>query len=225
MIVNTAEKRLGSCNCGSERAEVQEGELNVILFCAACKEYRGSHSRIDIALSCCRSPRIRYTEREIRGGSKQILRQCQNCGHSILNLPIARSKVPTGEEILAFDSELNSDYDTRLSDENRKGWALFQESHIERRKKEFDEWLTQRYYPYLQSSKWKRKEEYVLKRDNFLCQACLESEATTAHHTSRNFFQNEPLFDLVAICESCKDKIITIEREIYSDPEKRRWVR
>lgn len=225
MVIDVAEKGLGTCKCGSGKAKVQEGERNVILFCATCNEYMGSHSRIDVKLSCCNCPRVRYTEREIRGGSKQILRQCQNCGHAILNQPVSRNKVPADEEVIPFDYKLNSSYDTKLFEENNKGWELFQQSHVERRKKEFDDWLTQHYYPYLQSDKWKLKEKYVLKRDNFLCQACLDAEATTAHHTSKNFFQNEPLFDMVAICQPCKDRIITIEREIFSDPEKRRWVR
>ncbi|MEJ8756807.1 hypothetical protein WG947_07375 [Pontibacter sp. H259] len=229
MVIDIQGKGLGTCSCGSGEATVQSGELSATLLCTECSKYVGCYSKVDLGLPCCSVPNLRHTEREIRGGSKQITLQCLNCGHAIGNQAVAKNKVPIGEVIVPFNYKLNDDYITRLYQEFKEPTDKAQELryalNVEQKRKEFDEWLDKHYYPYLKTDKWKRKEKYVLMRDNFLCQACLEKEATIAHHTSRQFFQNEPLFDLVAICLPCKGKIIDIEREYYSDPQKRKWMR
>jgi 5-methylcytosine-specific restriction endonuclease McrA len=48
----------------------------------------------------------------------------------------------------------------------------------------------------------------VLKRDGDLCQACLVKPATEVHH--RNYsqeFGQEFMFDLIAVCHECHEKI------------------
>jgi 5-methylcytosine-specific restriction endonuclease McrA len=65
---------------------------------------------------------------------------------------------------------------------------------------------------YIKSEQWKQKRELVLKRDNYLCQACLTEKATQVHHTSYKHWRNEPLFELVSVCEMCHEKITTLDR-------------
>lgn len=63
------------------------------------------------------------------------------------------------------------------------------------------------YREYLKSEKWSKKRDAVMKRDGGICQACLKEPATQVHHkTYKNVFE-EPLFDLVAICDKCHKQI------------------
>lgn len=63
------------------------------------------------------------------------------------------------------------------------------------------------YKQYLSTDKWRKKSQAVLQRDNYLCQACLLRTATQAHHKSYEFMGQEPLFDLIAICEPCHEHL------------------
>jgi 5-methylcytosine-specific restriction endonuclease McrA len=66
---------------------------------------------------------------------------------------------------------------------------------------------------YLRSNKWHEKRDAVLKRDNYLCQACLIHRATQVHHLSYEHWRNEPLFELVSICKDCHDLITKIDQK------------
>jgi 5-methylcytosine-specific restriction endonuclease McrA len=59
------------------------------------------------------------------------------------------------------------------------------------------------YKRYMNSPGWKHKRLQTLKRDGYLCQACLKATATEVHHKSYLHFSHEPLFDLVSVCGPC----------------------
>ena len=65
----------------------------------------------------------------------------------------------------------------------------------------------QRYLKYLNSDAWAKKRDMVLRRDNYLCQACLVNRATQAHHLTYSMLGREPLFDLIAVCAECHKEI------------------
>ena len=65
---------------------------------------------------------------------------------------------------------------------------------------------------YLLSSEWKTRKTAVLRRDGYICQACLQNPATQVHHLTYKHWGHEPLFDLVAVCKPCHDKITQLDR-------------
>lgn len=65
---------------------------------------------------------------------------------------------------------------------------------------------------YYESKEWRVKANKVLQRDKHTCQACLSEKATQVHHLNYDHFKNEPLFDLVAVCKPCHDKVTQIDR-------------
>ena len=80
-------------------------------------------------------------------------------------------------------------------------------------------WLDERagswwskYGAYLKSSQWLALRRAVLDRDNGKCQACLSEKATEVHHLTYDHVFNEPLFDLVSVCEGCHAKITHLDR-------------
>jgi len=59
------------------------------------------------------------------------------------------------------------------------------------------------YASYLRSSEWSHKRLSVLARDNHTCQVCGGKEKLHVHHLTYARKYNEPLYDLVTLCEVC----------------------
>ncbi len=76
-----------------------------------------------------------------------------------------------------------------------------------------ERWFKEKYIPYLKSKEWKAKRLLVLKRDNYLCQACLKSKATEVHHLTYKHVFNEPCFELVSICNPCHKLITELDQK------------
>ncbi len=64
-----------------------------------------------------------------------------------------------------------------------------------------------RYAEYLQSPAWRFKRQQVLDRDGGICQGCRKREATEVHHLTYKRFGCEMLFDLIAVCDDCHNRI------------------
>lgn len=59
------------------------------------------------------------------------------------------------------------------------------------------------YHEYLRSPEWQVKREAVLRRDDYKCQICNDTERLHVHHLTYKRKFNEPLYDLVTLCETC----------------------
>jgi 5-methylcytosine-specific restriction endonuclease McrA len=76
----------------------------------------------------------------------------------------------------------------------------------------FDE----RYAIYLESPVWREKRVQVLKRDIGQCQAQLHGCLTLAQEVHHLRYRNvgcEPLYELVALCWVCHQKLTKMERQ------------
>ncbi len=62
------------------------------------------------------------------------------------------------------------------------------------------------YQRYLQSAEWIAKRDLVLEREQRVCEGCRMAPATQAHHTTYAHIGEEFLFELVAVCRSCRDR-------------------
>lgn len=78
-----------------------------------------------------------------------------------------------------------------------------------RNQKKSSEWeqLRSIYHGYLDTANWKIKRKKVLERDDWLCQGCLEEEATDVHHLTYDNIYNEFMYQLVSLCEGCHKRI------------------
>lgn len=61
----------------------------------------------------------------------------------------------------------------------------------------------EQYECYMNSDQWHALRRKVLKRDNYLCQGCLEAAAEHVHHLTYERLGNELLCDLVSLCRDC----------------------
>lgn len=127
-------------------------------------------------------------------GAKYYKYQCLDC-HKV------------GQEVSKFSAKGNEprivtvNYDTHMSPERQK-------YDNERAR---SEWMSN-YNAYLQTPKWRAKREAVMRRDEHLCQACLSARATDVHHLTYSHLFDEPLFDLIAVCRPCHDRITAMDR-------------
>lgn len=63
------------------------------------------------------------------------------------------------------------------------------------------------YDAYLQSPEWAERRRRVLRRAGGICEGCLTNRATQVHHLTYARVRAEMLFDLVAICGDCHERI------------------
>ena len=63
------------------------------------------------------------------------------------------------------------------------------------------------YDDYLRSPDWRRRRALVIDRAHGRCEGCASAPATQVHHLSYDRVGNEMLFDLVALCSTCHDRV------------------
>lgn len=143
------------------------------------------------------STEIRYWDNV--SGTRLYQRQCLNCGCKVGDF-IRHTDIESPALIKPFDDRLIESYNClkrdRLND-------LQPTKHT-------DFW--QEYNAYLLTPEWQHRRAQVLKRDHHTCQACLNATATQAHHKTYDHIYNEPLFDLVAVCEDCHRALTAMDR-------------
>ena len=60
---------------------------------------------------------------------------------------------------------------------------------------------------YMKSSKWFKIRKKVLKRDSYMCQACMSKNNLDVHHITYEYTGEEVLENLVAICRDCHSEL------------------
>lgn len=70
------------------------------------------------------------------------------------------------------------------------------------------------YQKYLQSPEWAAKRRQILDRDKHKCQTCLSGREVRleVHHKSYEHLGNEPLEELITLCNICHDAITSSNR-------------
>lgn len=150
--------------------------------------------------SCdCTDSEIKITERTIAGGSTQYVKQCRWCGSAIGS---AIKKATVEGQPPEFNDRLRNQYlakQARLMNEIK----CAQIDQDKQRESQF--W--NEYSDYLESDKWKKKREKVLRRDENVCQGCDSRMANVVHHLTYENLYDEFLFELVAMCGPCHTKL------------------
>jgi 5-methylcytosine-specific restriction endonuclease McrA len=123
--------------------------------------------------------------------------QCLTCGRQ---MRVLRKDAPEvqGQEQVPFDFALEEAYGRLRQD----FYDQKREEENQKREEARLAWWAQ-YNAYLESPAWKSRRKRVLERDDHICQACLLRTATQVHHLTYAHVFREPLFDLIAVCESC----------------------
>lgn len=145
----------------------------------------------------CDHPILETRRRVIRGGSIQYVQQCVRCGEP-QGSAIAKAKAlaECGGEPAAFDDDLSKQWQAAYAEAYQALRARFDR----------DAFLSH-YSDYLASDAWRNRRALVLKRARNVCEGCGVQPATQVHHLSYKHVCNEFLFELVAVCDECHDRI------------------
>lgn len=152
----------------------------------------------------------KYTYHYSDGGVLQLFHQCIECGKKGNNNSLKhntidnfKDKVARGE-IKKFDVNLFNKYDpytkyrSFCTIKSLKDTKIYNDEQQNKNK----EWR-KKYVDHLQSDKWQAIRLKVLKRDNNLCQGCLEATATDVHHITYANLGDELMFELLSLCRDC----------------------
>ena len=143
----------------------------------------------------CTCDQAEIRRRTKSNGAIVYVKQCLVCGAQV-GTEISK----TNPEItrLATCDPFDNDLVARVS--------LARQAVVEERQRqqnEADDAWWDNYNAYLRTAAWAERRAKVLKRDKYLCQACLSAQATEAHHLTYKHVGREPLFELVAVCHTC----------------------
>lgn len=154
----------------------------------------------------CRHERSEFRRGFNKGGGPIVKKQCLDCGLLIGN-PVKRTSET--DLLPEIDSAQNPAYEEKRKgnwdaircryvklQESRwqgssKGKSYFQRSHAE----------------YLASREWAEKRSLVLDRANGHCEGCRKARAAEVHHLTYRNWGSEFLFELVALCNDCHERI------------------
>lgn len=146
----------------------------------------------------CQHGNTEFRIRTIKGGAQQRIQQCLDCGKSVGNAV----KLEIDEPAPLWDHDLAS---FSAAEMDRKRNEIYEAALERTQRLEVDGYAD--YQAYLASDQWSLKRKAVLKRDNACCQACLHREGTEVHHLTYERIFEEPMFDLVAVCRPCHEKL------------------
>jgi len=143
----------------------------------------------------------RHEETEVRykmfaDETKHLCTQCLICG-----------QMPGGTHWLSQDGvdiTCVQEFDASIAEQWKAAHneAIKTKLHAERltRHQEYERYIRE-------SDDWWAIRTKVMKRDDHLCQGCMEENASDVHHKNYVHLYDEILFDLVAVCRKCHDKI------------------
>ncbi len=77
----------------------------------------------------------------------------------------------------------------------------------------------QSYDDYMQSEDWQKKRLQRLKIDDFQCQRCGTAKNLQVHHITYRHFRDEPMEDLITLCDNCHREIHKHDFNAFADGE------
>lgn len=144
-------------------------------------------------------------------GSFRVQNMCSSC-FTLFGQFIKQSDLNMNE-VKLLDKQI---YDKWFNEQSEKYSRRYSQLIQISQEKQKQEWFD-KHNKYLSSMEWREKRDEVLKRDGYLCQACLKRRATQVHHISYRHWQNEPLYELISVCEECHEAITEIDRNTIND--------
>ena len=128
--------------------------------------------------------------------TRMYKKQCLRCGQKVGGW-IPYRFAPQNPK--PMDEDLRSNYEQSVRDLTS---ALHEEL-----KRDRSENSKAAYREYLASAEWKTNRQLVIDRAKGICEGCLRKPAYTAHHLTYAHIGNEFLFEMVAICRECHDRL------------------
>lgn len=185
------------CKQESEFIEENYGS-EILVFCPICHAYE----RLD-----CMHERFSLVK-YFNNGGWAIRKMCSACYKMFGNF-IAQKNCGDIEKLQTIIKEKHDRFHSDNWEKLAKRIEWLTQLHEDYHK---SNWFSE-HNDYLKSTTWQEKREEVLRRDGYLCQACLKRKATEVHHLTYDHYKNEPLYELISVCHSCHQAITEIDRK------------
>ncbi|MGR3557184.1 MAG: HNH endonuclease [Sagittula sp.] len=154
----------------------------------------------------CQHEQTQFRRGFNKGGGPIVKKQCLSCGLLVGN-PVSRT--PETDLLDEIDEAHNPAYEAKRKcewDELRRRYVALQESRW-RGSAQGKSYFQRSHANYLNSPEWAERRLQVMDRANSLCEGCRKTRASEVHHLSYRNWGNEFLFELVALCGDCHDRI------------------
>ncbi len=151
----------------------------------------------------CEHEKEEIRKRQTKDGRFQYVYQCVKCGN--MSPPVSKSEAfeqTDGKEPDSVNRKLCENWKKELDEKRQEIYLKYYRKH-EEKEREKEKW----YSEYLQSAEWRIKRDKVLKRAKGICEGCLERKATVVHHLTYRHIGNEFMFELLAVCKECHNRI------------------
>lgn len=155
-----------------------------------------THERPTSPAECTHEGNKQLRLATIANGNKQLRYQCLDCGQL----------VGSALKMEGRDLSQIQPVDEVLQKRTDQQWAAWSGAQA-KIKAALDEAWNKYYNAYLQTQEWRTKREAVLRRGNGVCEGCGRSMAEHVHHRTYENLGDEFLFELVALCRNCHQKI------------------
>jgi len=169
-------------------------------------QVRWARERAEWSRDACTHVRQKLCRGKNKGGAPVVRMQCLDCGERIGN-PVKRP--PDAEELPEFDDAKNEEYSAERKLEENKINQKYIEIQLRRwkGKEQGDSYYTQAHNAYLESPAWRERRRLVKERSQGLCEGCRAAASTEVHHLTYANWGQEFLFELVALCSDCHDRV------------------
>jgi hypothetical protein len=185
--------------CESKNLQLLHEQYHSGKFCNDCGTFQ-----IDITEGACCERENKISVRfEQSGGSLVHKKACTNC-KQVFGKPIKKDF-----DFDTFPFYSQDAFKKNQNERNQSRDLLYKA--LENLKKEFNEkksneWWND-YNQYLQTYKWQLIRKRVLEREKNICQGCGIAKANHVHHTTYENLGDELLFQLIALCLPCHNKL------------------
>jgi hypothetical protein len=158
----------------------------------------------------CRCERTHLTRRRLANGTFAFYMQCLRCGRAT-SAAVAKGEaekmsrrmgLASAEQLAPWNEAIGAAYEAR-----RKEWVEARRLEQMARREDADIERTERYQAYLKTPDWRRIRDQVIERAGGLCEGCREATATEVHHLTYRHVFAEFLFELVALCRDCHQRV------------------
>ena len=152
----------------------------------------------------CNHPNTELRKRTKKNKAIAYVMQCLTCGKAIPREFSKDTALINNNNIepKAFDEELKANWE---NSRNKEAALILGNDKDERdlRRSEFWQW----YDNYLSTPLWQKKRSLVFERAKGKCEGCRTNPAEKVHHLTYKHKGDEFLFELVAVCNECHDRL------------------
>ena len=195
-------------NCDNKCEEYSFDKL-IIYYCINCWDFIKHDSTL------CENHIPTFVKFLNNGGTMHLKKQCPNCG-KLDTRYYKRDMVEDFDSLPLTDLESANKYDDIDYDKLQRIYKRYDTKRKQFQKQQAFGKFIEEHSKYLKTKEWKMRRGLVLIRDNYLCQSCLDKKATQVHHKSYRYWKNEPLFELVSVCEDCHNTITEMNRDVIN---------